>query len=90
MLEDKLLDEKTFKKIYAYRLELLLKNNRVKRKLARYDVHTGSFEKHRSWPEDDVGGWNGFQRLLERFDMLEMLKDPVPPLKKPPPNEPTS
>ncbi len=48
MLEDELIDEGTFKRIYAYRLNALLRNNRVKQKLAKYDSQ-GRFEHHRSW-----------------------------------------
>jgi hypothetical protein len=88
MLEDKLLDEKTFKKIYAYRLNLLLKNNRVKRRLARYDAQ-GCFKELRRWP-GDRGGWDALQSLLlNRFNKLKMLEEPVPPLKKSTSKEPT-
>jgi hypothetical protein len=80
MLEDKLLDEKTFKKIYAYRLDLLLKNKSVKRRLADYDDQ-GRFVKHKSWSGDE-GGWDALQKLLKRFRKLKMLESPVPPPKK--------
>lgn len=88
MLEDKLLDERTFKKIYAYRLDLLLKNNSVKRRLARYDTQ-GRFEELRRWPGEE-GGWDALQKLLKRFNKLNKLEQPVPPLKKSTSKEPTS
>jgi hypothetical protein len=76
MLEDELIDPGTFKKIYAYRLDLLLKNNRVKNKLARYDSQ-GRFLQNRSWSKDEEGGWYGLQGLLERFNKLKMLEQPL-------------
>jgi len=76
MLEDGLIDPGTFKKIYAYRLDLLLKNNRVKNKLAKYDSQ-GHFENHKRWSKDQQGGWYGLQRLLERCNKLEMLEQPL-------------
>jgi hypothetical protein len=76
MLEDGLIDPGTFKKIYAYRLDLLLKNNRVKNKLAKYDSQ-GRFMHHKSWTRDEEGGWYGLQRLLERCNKLEMLEHPL-------------
>jgi hypothetical protein len=72
MLEDKLLDERTFKKIYAYRLDLLLKNKSVKRRLADYDDE-GRFVKHKSWTGDE-GGWDALQKLLKRFKKLKKLE----------------
>lgn len=73
MLEDGLIDEVTFKKTYAYRLNALLRNDRVKEKLAKYDSR-GHFEQHRSWTTDDEGGWSALQRLLERCGKLERLE----------------
>jgi|SRR5215218_3717674 len=88
MLEDKLLDERTFKKIYAYRLDILLKNNSVKRRLARYDAQ-GHFKELRRWP-GDRGGWDALQKLLKRFKKLKMLESPIPPPKKSTSKEQTS
>jgi hypothetical protein len=87
MLEDGLLDEKTFNKIYAYRLDLLLENKRVRQKLAEYDFQAPErpFKQRRSWSRDEEGGWDAFQRLLIRFNKLQMLEVPLGP---PPPLTP--
>src|SRR5919199_6057670 len=61
MIHGELLDEETFMKIYAYRLNALLRNNRVKRKLADYDLQSRRFKEHKRWDRDAEGGWDAFQ-----------------------------
>lgn len=72
MLQQKLIDEGTFKRIYAYRLNALLRNNSVKRKLAMHDSQ-GRFVRLRE-PRDEEGSWDALQKLLIRCNKLELLK----------------
>jgi hypothetical protein len=68
-------------------LDLLLENKRVRQKLAEYDFQAPErpFKQYRSWSRDEEGGWDAFQRLLIRFNKVQMLEVPLGP---PPPLTP--
>lgn len=71
MLKQDLIDEETFENIYGYRLDYLLKNQQVRRRLAIYGS-AGKFDAYK-----ESVNWTTFRQLLKRFGKLEQLKGPV-------------